>query len=633
MLDSSFRVQMLGAEVLSKSIEPDQAFTPQEVLSWPTQAFIHPSVRHNFLFGLSKRAHWLRYQIHNHSGQAQSLVLEIVNPNIQELRHYQFRVAEQASLLRADTLGVKYGFGQRPIQHQNFQIPIQMEAEDTLTCLLYLPPMALPLNFNLFLWGKTERQTTQKATESLQLQAFFLIHFIFLTLLVIIARVFRQRALGFYAAYVFLGALLVWSDLGLGYRFIWKDWPYLQTVAGFFSVNVYLILGTQFIREHFQTAQRHPRFDRVFLAAIGLTVVLLTFVLILPYLPLYLAHALEVAHYLVFLATSSAFVVLFLRTITQRRRFFSGWFLLAFSLHGASIVFTILQFLSLLPEYSFAHWMHQRGFAFTLYTPASLMLGMILEIPIVLFIGIKRFKYLVELNVRQAGRLAKLRTENANALLQGIETERRRLAQDLHDGLSVNLAAIKMKANLMEVKAEAQERPAWREIMQDLEQVYEELRRVARNLVPKALYHGGLPQALEELVQRTRMLRPEMQVRYYYNLPRFELNQQAEIHLYRITLELINNVLRHAEASELTVQLTKHEQQIILMAEDNGKGMDRAFLQKKEEGIGLSNIRNRAELLGGSLSIDSQLGRGTTVIVELPLEGLENVQEKPDFNP
>jgi signal transduction histidine kinase len=56
-------------------------------------------------------------------------------------------------------------------------------------------------------------------------------------------------------------------------------------------------------------------------------------------------------------------------------------------------------------------------------------------------------------------------------------------------------------------------------------------------------------------------------------------------------------------------------------------------LQKKEEGIGLSNIRNRAELLGGSLSIDSQLGRGTTVIVELPLEGLENVQEKPDFNP
>lgn len=622
-LQAPQKVHMLGPEVLVRSLSPQTVFSPQEALAWPVQAF-STAVQANFLFGLSNKAHCLRYRVVNHSKQTQSLLLELVNPNFTELRHYQFKVDPMPVLLRADTLGVKRTFKKRPVLHQNFQIPIHLAAGDSIVCLLYLAPMPLPLNFNLFLWEQNERSTTQQAVESMQVQAFFLIHFIFLTLLGIIASVFRQKALGFYAAYVLMGALLVLSDLGLGYRYVWGQWPYVQQVASFLFANLYLIFGTQFIREHFQTYQRNPRFDRIFLLAIGTSLLLLVFVLAFPYLPLQLAHALELAHYLVFLATSAAFVVLFLRNFTQRRRFFSGWFLIAFSVHGASIVFTILQFLSQLPAYSMANWFYTHNLILTLNTPVSLMLGMVLEIPIVLFIGIKRFKYLVDLNVRQAARLAKLRTENANALLLGIETERRRLAQDLHDGLSVNLAAIKMKANLMEVHAAKKDQASWREIMQDLERVYEELRRVARNLVPKALYNAGLNQALEEILHRTRLLRPEINIQYYYNLPRFGLNQQAEMHLYRIMQELINNVLQHAEASELTIQLTKHEQQIILMVEDNGKGMAPVVLQKKQPGIGLSNIHNRAELLGGKAHFDSQIGRGTTVVVELPLEGLEN---------
>lgn len=625
-LEDSSQVRMLGQEVGVRVLDPTTNFSPAEALTWPDQSFSTEAIQNNFLFGLTNKAHCLRYRLFNPTTQKQSLLLELVNPNFTELRHYQYQLEDTPRLLRADTLGVKRRFTQRPVLHQNFQIPIELAPGDSILCLLYLAPTPLPLNFNLFLWQENERKTFQQAAESLQLQAFFLIHLIFLTLLGIIARVFRQRALGFYATYVLIGALLVWSDLGLGYRYFWGEWPYLQQVAGLFFANLYLIFGTQFIRAHFQTALRNPRFDRLFLMAIRSSVVLSGLVLALPFFPLPWAHGLEVAHYFVFLVTSTAFVILFLRNFTSRRRYFSGWFLLAFSLHGAGIVLTVLQFLSQVPEYSAAYWFYEHRLILTLNTPVFLMLGMVLEIPVVLFIGIKRFKYLVDLNVRQAARLAKLRTENANALLLGIETERRRLAQDLHDGLSVSLAAIKMKANLMEVHAAGKDQSAWREIMQDLERVYEELRRVARNLVPKALYQAGLHQALEEIIHRTRLLRPEINIQYYYNLSRLALNQQAEMHLYRMVQELINNVLQHAEATALTIQLTKHEAQIILMVEDNGKGMDINTLQKKESGIGLSNIRNRAELLGGTAHFDSQLGRGTTVVVELPLEMLENLQ-------
>ncbi|WP_373552089.1 7TM-DISM domain-containing protein [Haliscomenobacter sp.] len=80
------------------------------------------------------------------------MLLELVNPNFTELRHYQFQADPVPVLLRADTLGVKRIFKQRPILHQNFQIPIDLPAGDSMVCILYFAPMLLPLNFNLFLW-------------------------------------------------------------------------------------------------------------------------------------------------------------------------------------------------------------------------------------------------------------------------------------------------------------------------------------------------------------------------------------------------------------------------------------------------------------------------------------------------
>jgi hypothetical protein len=106
-----------------------------------------------------------------------------------------------------------------------------------------------------------------------------------------------------------------------------------------------------------------------------------------------------------------------------------------------------------------------------------------------------------------------------------------------------------------------------------------------------------------------------------YNVHGFEerLPEPTEISLYRILLELINNVIKHAAASRLTIQLIRHPKYINIVVEDNGTGFDRSFTAEKNKGTGLNNIRSRVDYLKGSMEIDSGKGTGTTVMIEIPV--------------
>lgn len=620
-VDADFKSLMLDSEVgvlssLDESIGIDQ-------LSQHADSSFYQNPYRNFVFGLTKQAYWFKFNLKSDAPEPKSLLLELVNPNLDTVICFQFR---RDSLVRLDTLGVDFGFAQRPVKHQNCLIPIEMVAGDSLTCLLYIGPSTHPLNFNMYLWDRDHRLKEQLNLETMSLGAYFLIMILFLSLLILTNLVFRLKSLWYYGAYVLMGALFVFTDLGLGYRYFWAGSPYVQKVAVFLFTNLYLIFGTFFVREFFSTAELYPQFDRIFQLVIGITVAFLLFVLFIPYLPLPFVHLLDFLHFALFLLCSIAFVLLFVRGILSANRNFSGWFLLGFSLHGVGVVITLLQFLRLLPRYSFAASLFDAGIPLiTFFTQPTLMLGMLLEIPIVIYFAYKKFRYLVDQNSRQALQLVRLREKNMNALVVGAESERRRLAQDLHDGLGVQLAAIRMKANLMEVKTEGEKRQRWQEIMNDLSNTYQELRRVTHNLTPKTLFEGGLGMALEEAILRFRALRPNLKIHYFNNLASESLNEQAAVQLYRIILEGINNVLKHAHAHHLDLQLTSFENQVILTIADDGSGME--VNRKDNGGIGLGNMRSRAEFLDGSMMIDSTPGQGTTIVLEFPAEKIFRKEE------
>lgn len=243
--------------------------------------------------------------------------------------------------------------------------------------------------------------------------------------------------------------------------------------------------------------------------------------------------------------------------------------------------------------------------------------------------------FLVVRNLRQRRRLAEqelqlqqqqiiqLKQEQqlsvADAVLQSQENERSRLARDLHDGLGGMLSGIKQSLNVMkgnQVLTETAAR-ALGQVIDDLDRSIGELRHIARNMMPEALVRFGLRDALHDYCDHLR-LSNSLPVHFQaYGLDD-RLPQQTEVILFRVAQELLNNIIKHADATQILVQLMEGEGQVNLTIEDNGKGFDAEAL-KTAPGVGWLNIRSRIEYLNGVLDLKSAPGKGTSVHVSVPL--------------
>lgn len=203
------------------------------------------------------------------------------------------------------------------------------------------------------------------------------------------------------------------------------------------------------------------------------------------------------------------------------------------------------------------------------------------------------------------------------AVLKGEEQERTRLAKDLHDGLGGMLSGIKysfntMKGNLIMTPENAQ---AFERSMDMLDSSIKEMRRVAHNMMPEALVKFGLDTALKDFCFDINQS-GALQVTYQsFGMDNAILDSSTSITIYRIVQELINNTLKHAAATTAIVQITKDDNHLSITIEDNGKGFDTSILTRSK-GIGWSNIQHRVEFLKGKLDVQSQPGKGTSVMMD-----------------
>ncbi|RYF99530.1 MAG: sensor histidine kinase [Chitinophagaceae bacterium] len=206
-----------------------------------------------------------------------------------------------------------------------------------------------------------------------------------------------------------------------------------------------------------------------------------------------------------------------------------------------------------------------------------------------------------------------------DSLLKGQEDERSRLAKELHDGLGGLLSGVKfslrnMKDNLV---ITPDNMAVFERSIDMLDTSIRELRRVAHNMMPEMLTRFGLDEALKEFcnaVTSTQLVAVKYQSVGLTN----RLEKSTEILIYRIIQELINNVLKHASATELFVQVIKEDTRLNLIVEDNGKGFDPTLLAQSK-GAGWANIRSRVEYLKGQLDIHTEPGKGVLINIEFPI--------------
>jgi len=212
-------------------------------------------------------------------------------------------------------------------------------------------------------------------------------------------------------------------------------------------------------------------------------------------------------------------------------------------------------------------------------------------------------------------------------VLAAQEEERKRIARDLHDDTAQSMLLLTHQLDAVasdpkqKISKPVRERLAY--LYSLAVEILGGLRRYAQELRPAILDHMGLVAALEWMADKL-ITEDEINADVQLDMQRQDLPHEVQLVLFRIAQEALLNVKRHAEASKVVIRLESEAGKIRMIIADNGKGLAQLGISdlSNRGKLGLMGMQERAQLLRGTLSIESDLGKGTAIIVEIPLEEL-----------
>lgn len=212
-----------------------------------------------------------------------------------------------------------------------------------------------------------------------------------------------------------------------------------------------------------------------------------------------------------------------------------------------------------------------------------------------------------------------------SATIDSQEQERKRFAQDLHDGFGQLITSLKLLLGKMDQKESKEQKLELYEKSEEvLNEMHKEIRTIAFNLMPATLIEHGLLNAVRELTTRLNRANPDIRISIVSHEFDQRLSEIMEISLYRIIQEWINNIIKYANAKNIEIQLNKFDEEISVIIEDDGQSFKPDILVKSN-GNGWRNIQSRSKLIKAEIELDAQEGRkGTTLILNIPLQGDNN---------
>lgn len=209
------------------------------------------------------------------------------------------------------------------------------------------------------------------------------------------------------------------------------------------------------------------------------------------------------------------------------------------------------------------------------------------------------------------------RTRRMRAAFDGQDIERQRLSRELHDGIGQSLIAQKLRLESFKLPESGKGLDLLDEMKDCSDKLVDEVRRISNDLMPAQLTQFGIVPALRQHCDEiSRLSGIEVSFNATGN---FEtMRRKPKTYLFRITQEALNNIVKHSESKKAAVEIVQTKDHIFLSISDNGKGFD---AEKPCSGNGMNNMRERTLLLGGTFSITSQTGNGTTIEIQIPSKG------------
>ncbi|RAJ06760.1 histidine kinase/DNA gyrase B/HSP90-like ATPase [Chitinophaga skermanii] len=212
-----------------------------------------------------------------------------------------------------------------------------------------------------------------------------------------------------------------------------------------------------------------------------------------------------------------------------------------------------------------------------------------------------------------------LQKEMLRAALQGQESERKRISEDLHDEVGAQLSVLKLNLNHLQQQAQDAQVDRIKETKEFTDTIIQQLRFISQSLHPQALENLGLSHALDSfcnLMNKNKTIA----IHYKTDGNKYGVDKEKALNVYRVVQELINNILKHAEAQNITITYQASPQLLKITVEDDGNGRLAGILEaskQKQGSLGLKNIESRLNIIGGNINFAKNTTKGTIAEIQV----------------
>ena len=556
----------------------------------------------NFVnFGRTVNPYWMHFSIYG-AEKDENLMLEIDNSHIYDLKVYTLNDSGLAVLLYHT--GNDKIFKNRPYPYRNFVFPIQIKAGKNKDYFVSLDRQNEVLKFNIKILEREDFILHQNQTYWLYggftgILIFIMLFNIFLWFTL------DNKIHIWYILYILFVLLFVLADTGLGYEFLWSNYPEVNMHVRTFTGILAFVLQLHFMQLFISQKQSNSQFYRL-VNGNKLIFLLLLCLSTLPFIFNFKFSGILLSGF------NTAFSIAYV----------SGIILVGLSLaekiyqkNKTGIIYLIAIFPLMLQVLVviLARW---KLLSLAIDTSMTMTISILLEI-IILTLGLAiRYNYFKIEKDKLEHLLIRQQKSTMEKVISTQEEERRRIAGDLHDDLGGTLASIKGILSGLSPIIENQQAKMLGHSQELIDKACEDLRFIAHDLMPADFSNTQLNIAIKEVVSKLN-ISTDIKFNYIFAGEYKFLDKKIELNIYRILNELVHNIKKHSNAKTATIQLIYHDDFLQLMVEDDGSGFKTTSAVLNVDGIGLKNIQARIDYINGKIYFDSG-SQGSTITCNVP---------------
>lgn len=574
-------------------LEEDSALSIEQASTYfDEHKFTHQSLSDdNVNLGFTTYVYWLAIPVHNISHRSVSLEAGINKKGIYHLEYY-FVSYPDKNIISKSIVSNNNDFYNRPVHSRHYYFPFTLGSGQQAVIFYRIDLRGDAFYVPLRLVTEQYRQQTEAAEGIFYAVFSGILTFVsFFSLVTFLWT--RDRVYLFYSFYVASCCLFFLTEGDFDFKWLYRRWPQWTTIAPSMYGCAIVFFMLFFMADFLQLqATRRKLFvmSRMVAALVSILAIII---------PVGHIAADDIAfRKLIYYYGSICFLTAFALTVfciacrmhdKYRPAYLYGLALVSVFL--AAVIFT-LHSLSIIATSAIS-------FNYILF-------GFLIEIFVLSFALIYSFDFHKKKHLQISQSYALQQLDFSYQLLQVQEAEKKRIAEDLHDELGGNLAAIKMNLQSLQLPDEIAAK-----IISLIDSASENARNIAHNLMPPEFAKTKLKDLLQDYFNQLN--KGGITFKFYTTGLDEHFSKEDDLIIYRIIMELSNNITKHSKASEATIQMIYYDTCIEIMSEDNGKG----FTVNNGRGMGMKDVQSRVNYLHGTMNIDSN-EHGTAIIIKVP---------------